>query len=148
MTPNELYKRTPERIDNDVNCLYGCYYNYIPEIEALQYGGGMIEDSANRIAIHYYKDFDYDGRRVWQLAAVKFDGKFVMIIQNAGREGDDWSKRFITDNYAYADMVRYIATLLPPGEDRSQDDIVDSDEEIKGLTCFYGGDLDGHFERY
>ena len=148
MTPKELYKRIPERIDNDVNRLYGCYFNYIPEIEALQYGGGMIEDRDNRIAIHYYKDFDYDGRRIWLLAAVKFDDKFVMIIQNAGREGDDWSKRFITDHYTYVDMVKYIATLVPPGDDRSQDDFVDASEEIKGLTYFYGGDLDGHFERY
>lgn len=148
MTPKELYARTPERIDNDINRLYGCYYNHIPEIEALQYCGNMLEDKSNRIAIHYYKDFDYDGRRVWCLAAVKFDGMFVMIIQNAGREGDDWSKRYVTDLYAYADMVRYITTLIPPDDDKSQNDFVGFDEDIEGLTRFYGGELDGYFERY
>ena len=148
MKPAELYKRTPERIDNDINRLYGCYFNHIPEIEALQYGGGMLEDKDKRIAIHYYKDFDYDCRRIWALAAVKFDDQFVMIIQNAGREGDDWHKRFITDSHVYIDMVRYIATLVPAGEDRSQDDFVDLNEDINGLTHFYGGDLDGYFERY
>ena len=56
MKPTDLYKRTPERIDKDINRLTGCYFNHVPEIEAFEYGG-YIEDGKNeRVEFHYYKD--------------------------------------------------------------------------------------------
>lgn len=149
MTPNELYKRTPESIDNDINIFSGCYYNFLPEIEELE--NCWFDDKEicqNRIQINYYKDFDFDGRRFWRLCAIKFDDEFVMIIQNAGREGDDHTGRFITNKYRYYEMVHYVKRLMPAGEDVSEEDIVDANKDIKTLDKFYGNELDGYFERY
>jgi len=150
MTPKELYTRTPERIDNNVNRLYGCYFNHVPEIRAVPYCGDFLEDKAKRIEIHYFKDFCFDGRRTWTLAGVKFDGEFIMIIQNAGREGDDYTERFITNKDGYPDMVAYIASLIPPDDltDQSYADYIGEDEDLDKLDTFYGNTLDGYFERY
>lgn len=147
MKPRELYKRKPERIDKDINCLYGCYYNHVPEIEDFSHGV-YIEDGLNkRIEIHYYKDFCFDGRRTWVLAAVKFDDKFVMIIQNAGREGDDHTARFITNKNRYIKMVKYIKSIIPVEPDDDIRDMFNLDDDITILTSFYGNDLDGEFKQ-
>jgi len=149
MKPSELYQRKPEKIDNNINVLHGCYFNHVPEIELFSEPCYMEPIKNSRITIHYYKDWCYDGRRTWMLAAIKFDDKFVMIIQNAGREGDDHEARFITDKPLYDEMVSYIRTLVRPLiEDRSLGEVVDVDTDIKNLTKFYNGDLDGLFEHY
>lgn len=148
MKPEELYKRIPERIDNDVSQLHGCYYNHIPEIDELNCGE-YFNNKNTRVAIHYYKDHCFDGRRVWILAAIKFDDVFVMITQNAGREGDDSSARFITNKPKYDEMINYLKTLLLlPKEDVSSDVVYEEDSDISSLTTFYGNTLDGDFETY
>lgn len=148
MKPEELYARQPESVDKDVNRLFGFYYNHIPEIEEHEHNG-YIEDGKNdRVTFNIYKDYCFDGRRTWTLAAVKFDSEFVMVIQNAGREGDDCTGRFITDKPKYDEMVAYIKTLLPAGEDVSDCDVVDKADDIPGLAVFYGNNLDGVFKPY
>jgi hypothetical protein len=126
VTPAELYARKPERVDHIVGVLGGFYYNHMPEIDD---GYMPYEDPNKRIAIRYYKDFDFDGRRFWRLAAVCFDGLPFMIIQNAGREGDDHHRRFITDLHQYKDAVKYVLSIAK---------IPDRHETEK----------DGYFERY
>jgi hypothetical protein len=150
MTINELYKRKPEKIDNDMNCLFGHYYNHIPEIEEFNCYAYFDPDKIEhpRVEIHYYKDFCFDGRRVWVLAAVKFDNEFVMVIQNAGREGDDHSARFVTDKTRYTTMVAYLRSLLPDNEEEDSTTETPIDENIPSLTHFYGNDLDGIFEHH
>jgi len=149
MTPNELYKRTPEFVDKDINAFAGCYYNHIPEIPELEnHYFELSQITARRIEFRYYKDFDFDGRRYWRLGAVTFNDEFVMIIQNAGREGDDYTGRFITNKDLYYKMVDYIKTLMPPKDPLSDDDIVNIDDDIPALDKFYGNELDGYFERY
>lgn len=149
MTPNELYKRTPERIDQNLYVLYGCYYNHIPEIEEFDNSFGFDFETNDRVEIHFYKDFDFDGRRFWRLASVKMDGEFVMIIQNAGREGDDYVDRFITNPTKYKEMVEYIKSLIVTEyEDLSEEHVVDGDVDCRTLTKFYGNELDGYFTRY
>lgn len=73
-----------------------------------------------------------------------------MIIRNAGREGDDFCDRFITDYKLYQDMVKYLATLIKPNSQMKPADgeIRKLNDDIPNLTDFYGNDLDGHFERY
>lgn len=155
MTPNELYKRMPENSHFDLDNLVGFYYNHIPEIDAHDISNA--NETEQRVLIKEYKFFDFDGRRFWRLASVWFDGtkddkladayKPVMIIQNAGREGDDYDGRFITDEKLYLEMVTYIRSLI---NDRpyQTSDVVDPDVDINNLTSFYGNELDGHFERY
>jgi len=148
MTPNELYKLTPEKIDNNINILHGCYYNFVPEVRGFDFCQDIPSSAAVQLEIHYYKDFDFDGRRYWRLAAVKYNGTFVMIIQNAGREGDDWAERFITNVEAYIDMIGHIQSLVPTGRVDMVEDFIDVDVDIKTLDEFYGNKLDGFFERY
>lgn len=147
MTPNELYDREPEQvvlaIEPDtrlVGYLDGCYYNHVPEVdEHAQY------NASDRVECRIYKDFNFDGRRFWRLASIWFDGKPVMIVQNAGREGDDWAKRYVTDQKAYAEMVYHIMSLMKPELDMGGHDFVDPDTDIEDLTSFYGNELDGYF---
>lgn len=143
-TPNELYAMTPEETTNDVSRLVGCYYNHIPEIDEY---AEFYHIETPRIEIKYLKDWCYDGRRVWQLATVWFWNKPVMIIQNAGREGDDHRVRFITDPEQYKLMIEYIIALMEIPEPKLED-VYKPDEDIDGLTEFYGQSLDGYFERY
>jgi hypothetical protein len=144
MKPSELYARTPERVDYEIGNLIGFYYNHVLEIENNHLPW---EDPNKRVEFRCYKYFNFDGRRFWRLAAVYFDGQPVMITQNAGREGDDHRKRFITDFPRYQNMVAYLMSLVRP-EDWKNQDIVKPDDEIEGLDEFYGNKLDGHFERY
>jgi len=68
-----------------------------------------------------------------------------MIIQNAGREGDDHRRRFVTDKEKYKEMIKYIRTLLESEEEI--EDYFDPNEDIQGLDSFYGHTLDGVFKR-
>ncbi len=149
MTPAELYRMKPESRTKDISCLVGCYYNFIPEIDESDFTctGDLKENT--RVEINIYKYFDFDGRRFWRLASVEFDHTFVMITQNAGREGDDHAVRYITDADAYRGMIEYIRSLLPVlTVDKDAEKIVQVDDDIKGLTNFYGNELSEHFERF
>jgi hypothetical protein len=145
MKPQELYDREPEKIETDINYLFGCYYNFLPEIENSYVW--IKPEEIKDIEVKIYKDFDFDGRRFWKLASVWYRGKPVMITRNAGREGDDHSSRFVTDESLYKKMVKYIKTLLPV-EFTEVEDVVDPNEDIKDLETFYGNTLDGYFERF
>lgn len=156
MTPNELYNRTPEQTDTDINMLIGCYYNHIPEISDTDLFLGSDKISAiqeqltwsQKVQIKYYKKHCFDGRRVWILASVWFDGSPVMIIQNAGREGDDWAERFITDPHQYVQMVKYINSLIPFEVDERDADVVNPNKEIRNLTAFYNYSLNDYFDHW
>ena len=155
MSPEELYARTPEEIvqwNDDTWTLgqyfHGAYFNFIPELPDHIC---QLFDPKNRIEFHIYKDFNFDGRRFWRLCGVWYKGKPVMILQNAGREGDDYSESFITDFIQYKRMTKYLRKHATMHDDTKEDDerIVDPsvDMGIK-LTEFYGNELDGYFERY
>lgn len=146
MKPKELYARAPESVDHGLGILHGFYYNHVPELE---HDILPAEDPHQRVAVRYYKNFNFDHRRFWALAAVCFDGLPFMIIQNAGREGDDHAERFVTDEGTYWAAMRYLKTiaLVPEHHVDRAKDVVDPDVDIKGLTDFYGNSLDGYFER-
>jgi len=149
VTPAVLYERIPERIDCAVGILKGCYYNHVPELE-FDILPHEVENS--RVQIRYYKDFNFDGRRFWRLASVWYETKECfwkpfMIIQNAGREGDDHYKRFVTDVGLYAEAVRYLKTVsLVP--DKGDSDVVNPFDDVPKLTDFYGNSLDDNFEMH
>lgn len=146
MKPSELYARKPEEVTTDITCLAGCYYNHMPEIENFDSVRWNIVQPDGKLKIHIYKYHSFDCRRFWQLAGVSFNDYMFMIIQNAGREGDDHSNRFITDMGAYRQAVNYIWSLIPPNEKDYKE--YDVHEDIKGLDEFYGNKLDGYFDRW
>lgn len=138
MKPNELYQKTPETISKCLGHLKGFYYDHIHELSDSRnvdsYWG--LENKNEKVEIKYYVDHCFDGRRTWTLASVWFEEKPIMVIQNAGREGDDHRVRFITDAENYKRMLHYISTLLE--EDDVTLESVDPDEDIPTLDTFYG----------
>lgn len=140
MKPSELYAREPEKVNMDTSVLFGCYFNHMPEIQdGWQYN--YLELANSHIQIRYYKNYSYDGRRIWRLASVWFDDKPFMIIRNAGREGDDHASRFVTDVNTYRAAVSYLRSILPP-QFQEISNVVSVDDDIRDLTTFYGDSLD------
>ena len=159
MTPNELYAREPEKVihplgedssygpDYQLRHFVGCYYNHLGNDFNIWDIEGI--NRSTRVSLKIYKDFDFDGRRFWRLLSVWFDNTPVMILQNAGREGDDWVGRIITDGEMYNNMMNHIRSLFRYKHDDEFDgDLCDPDVDYPSLTEFYGNSLDGSFERY
>lgn len=142
MTPKQLYEMTPESTEKSLYPLAGCYYNHLPEAGDSH---EWISSETDRVEVRTIKYFDYDGRRYWRLATVWFDSKPVMVIQNAGREGDDHRERFVTDHAQLMAMASHVRSLMKPEEPR---DVVAIDADLPELTDFYGQSLAGPFEQY
>lgn len=143
MTPNELYAMKHESIGT-LNMLNESMHSHISEsdINYIPY-----DTLAPKVEIRIIKYFEFDYRRFWRLATVWYEDKPVMIIRNAGREGDDHSSRIITDKAAYVDMIRYIRSLLAI-EFQSEDSYKDPNEDIVNLDSFYGNSLSSTFVRH
>jgi hypothetical protein len=154
MRISDLLQRKPDRIECDFSMLFGHYYCFVPEAE--DHAGNdawrLSTHDSPRIEIRIYKDHHYDHRRFWRLAAVYFDGEPVMITQNAGREGDDFHRRFIVDQHRYFGLVRAILEIPSKMECKGEplNDLCSPDEDLgDALTAFYNAHLDqGYWERY
>lgn len=153
-TPNMLYELEPERVItegilsiNDL-LLWGHGFNHIPEIEVDNYMFSSSFSETDKIEVRIYKDFNFDHRRFWRLASVWYEGKPVMIIRNAGREGDDHSSRFVTDSAQYYKMIYHILTLRVFDVEETYNDTVDPDTVVPKLLEFYENSLFGWFERF
>jgi hypothetical protein len=148
MTPNDLYNYNYHNDDvtYNISTLAGCYYTHIPELETelqrCSYGNIMLTQT--RVSVKTVKYHSYDGRRIWHLATVWLDDKPVMVIQNAGREGDDHAARFVTDLDAYREMVAYLRSIIPIEWDETE--VMDRMQDNPALTRFYDQSLDGYFE--
>lgn len=138
MTPKELLQLQPEETSQDVSILVGCYYNHIIESGINHLPPWIKQD---RVQLRYYRNYYFDSRRCWILASVWFDEKPVMIVQNAGREGDDHAKRFILDYDIFVKMLGYLSMIYsPPDMERPVKDMVEMDQDLP-LTSFYGCSL-------
>jgi hypothetical protein len=135
--------------------LVGCYYNHIPE---------LVDYNNNHVLDGFYNDglivktiahFDYDGRRYWNLSMVYFKDISFMMVQNAGREGDDHAHRFIFNDGKYKEIIAELSTIENPSEyaifDNAIDGIIlnddttiveDLEEYCKEYTQFYGNDIE------
>lgn len=134
MNMNELYARTPERETFDLNLIK----DHIYESGYNQLDGDR--QSNTRIQIKAISELQLDARRVWRLYTVWFKDMPFMVCQNAGREGDDFSQRYISDLQLFKEAMNYIRMLcfLEPnfGQARTNPEI-----DIEALTSFYDGDL-------
>lgn len=148
----ELYEKEPEYITHDLSVISEHINEAdIPEMYELvwNYPGQIAE----RIDICILKHFDFDYKpSFWQLATVWFDGNPVMICQNAGRKGGDYTARFITDRDKFFEMCKYIhilfASRFDPSEKYKEIKIIDANETRTDLLKFYGNSLTDRFERY
>jgi hypothetical protein len=151
MTPNDLYSRMPVSVDVGIGNLFGCYFNHIAEIDSMvagdyDYKYGVDHSMFTLVEVRDVFYYNFDGRRFWRLATVWFKNEPVMVIQNAGREGDDHHERFITNADAYKAMLSYIVSLLPVSETTVT--AVDPSQDIPNLDSFYDHTLGGYFERW
>lgn len=131
MKPSELYEMEPIRETEDIYNLSGMVEVNMMDIE--------VEEN-EKIVLKYYADPYIDGRRVWQLFSVWFDGKPVMVCQKAGREGRDHTDAFVTDPKAYNEMNEYLFSLRD--EYLWDDNIYSPDSDIENLISFYGSTLE------
>ena len=136
MTPAELYALEPQERTHTLGHLNGFYFKHVPEVDRLP-----PEDLGKRIEIRWAKYHNLDYRRYWALGSIWFDGRPFMIIQNAGREGDDHYRRFITDDDTYREAARYLKSIELVTESALDSAIVPLDVDLPGLTEFYGGAL-------
>lgn len=144
MNAKEIYALPSESETQDLNCLKGCYYNHVPELG----DDWWVENGNNKVVIKTIKEFYFDYRRFWALRTVWFDEVPVMVIQNAGREGDDHDARYITNENAYREMIVYIKTLIPVEQIEELPDLLGENIDLSSLTNFYGNELNGYFERH
>ncbi len=115
--------------------LTGCYFSHAPELSQTSH---LDEHTPNeRVSVRVVHRTTFDHRRYWQLATVWLDESPFMVIQNAGREGDDHYARFITDLDTYGEAVRYLLSLAPV----APADVVDPDEPRDDLDRFYGDSI-------
>lgn len=139
MTPRELYEITPESTTYDINIAFEYFRgSHFPEVcDSSYYFSEQELSKNNRITIKIYKDVNLDERRIWRLMSAWLDNHPVMVMQNAGREGDDHIRRFITDIDRYNEMVEFIAISMMNLTLTSIPDVVDIDTDIEDLTEFY-----------
>jgi len=148
MTPADIYAMPVKQTERDLSVLVGCHYNHIPE--AAQYHWDLDFSKNARAELRVVEWFNFDGRRFWLLGSVWFDDKPVMVIQNAGREGDDHRMRFVTDMKTYGEMIGYLCSLRKMGDlqsDHADTRWVKPDQDCGDLTEFYGDRL-GCLERH
>lgn len=138
-TARALYDAEPTDVivgERVIDELVGCYYNHMPELGEFVNPEGMLPNE--RVEVEIVHRADFDSRRYWQLATVWLDGAPFMVIQNAGREGDDHYARFITDPLLYQEAARYLRSLIAMFDGAVQKDVIGVDEERTDLDQFYG----------
>lgn len=147
MRPIDLYRMEPQDISRSIGKLHGSNYDHLEELtrklNVFSYYG--LEDANEKVEIRYYAHYFFDERREWRLASVWFEDKPVMIIQNAGREGDDHARRYITDENAFKQMLDYIEFIIQEGEE-DPIDVVSEDDDIEELDTFYGHTLASFYD--
>lgn len=135
MTPNQIYALPYESAQTEDHYEWG--QGHFPELDAYLYEGF---EPTPLVEFRTVKYVYIDGRRYWSLRTVWYQGHPVMILQNAGREGDDHKQRFITDGSRFAHMLEYIRSKHIPSESFTSD-YVDPDLDNPSLTSFYGMSL-------
>lgn len=140
MTANQIYA-LPEAPGSAMDLweLSGCYYSHVPEVDLSQIDHAQV----TRVTLKRHGYYREDGQRYWSLASVWLDGHPVMLVQNAGREGDDHAARFITDQERYGQLVGYLVSLQRR-EAYERGSFIDPDEDQPALTEFYGRNLSEH----
>ena len=142
MTASELYAMQPQYDTMDVGLLCGFYYNHIPEVG--DYVLDVLPEHNKLVVVRVLKEHHIDARRFWRLATVWYDGVPVMVVQNAGREGDDHHARFITDVDQYTKMIGYLWSIKSNNK-FDTNELIDPEHDNSLLDYFYGHGLNSTF---
>lgn len=136
----ELFAQTPHRVETGIEMLVGSRYNHVPEIPDCDlYGVRYREDFCPDISVHVFHEAVYDYRRSWVLFGVRYNGAWVMLCSNAGRELDDYARRQVVDADAYVAMIAYIRRELIRHGETPPPEHTPLDAEVE--FTFYGHDV-------
>lgn len=123
--------------------------DWLPEVEGLEWGitTELLEtlEAEGRLKVKRLVEKYHDHRRFAAIHTLWFDGKPVMLTQNAGREGDDFKQRWITDTETFVVLCSYLRSRL--ATDVSQEDTVDPEALFyeEEIFQFYGEDFASQF---
>jgi len=138
-SPSELYALKPVSVHYDVDSLVRAH---IPEIDAFSLDSDAIGES-KRIEYRELVFNTQDSYRTWQLGSVWLDGKPVMVVNNSGRGGDEYSERWITDAALYSEMVVYLWAFV---KETDVTGFVKADTKIPAMTEFYGNTIHDFYD--
>lgn len=138
MSPEELFRLTPLRTTRE---LHELHHTAVPEL-GIYSESDLYPDRLSRpnllVQINTYAEYIQDHRRYWRTCGVLFDKNPMMILVNAGREGDDYYERYILDAVLYKQMIIYVKSLmLPPEHAYKPIDVIDPKTDIPELTDYY-----------
>lgn len=116
--------------------------DWFPEVPQLEDGltAAMRKELENdgRLVLKRLLYEELDWHRFTSMHTLWWDGRPVMLVQNAGRAGSDVRRRRITDAAAYRDMCCYLLSKVPL--EQSDEEVVDADAELyeEELFCLHG----------
>lgn len=139
-SPAELYAMKPVSVHHFLYHLINVHLN--DEVSPYDLDLDVVE-AEKRIEVRELVNHDFDGRRVWMLRTIWFDGKPVMVVSASGRDADEYHDRWITDGNQYADMIRYLRSFTPQTQERG---FVEASAKIPAMTEFYGSTIHDFYD--
>jgi hypothetical protein len=146
VTIKDLLKKSPKTINNDLDFLSGPYYNHLPEAffgqdqnEAFPWWTFKTFDCIkNLVYVHKMEDC----RRFHYLAIITFNDIPVMVYRAAGREGDDFNDRFITNRDVFNEMIMFIdSKFVLESKTNEGNYVVDIETHDVDMASFYFEDF-------
>jgi hypothetical protein len=163
MTPQELYDLPPEKIKEVSKKIYELLLydhshghlnifadHFSPsgfdfDLYTSQYDLYKSAPEDPHFEIRIIEHHHTDTRRYWRTATVWLNSKPVMVVQNAGRDGDDWIRHWVTDQPLYFELCQYVRSevlrlIAPKIRDELRDPqlLIDPNTQIKELDEYYG----------
>lgn len=141
MTPAQVYEMPEVFHSNGISVmtideLCSFTTNHFPEVDLFELSYDKVRAKGDITVVthaYHYEDF----RRYWALWSAWFRGKPFMVLQNAGREGSDHNKRFVTSAPLYWDAIDSLRTCYKDSGGSCRD-IYSYWEHINELDSFYG----------
>jgi hypothetical protein len=144
MTARDIYGAAVAEEKADCSDLFGCYYSHMPEVpgEVALQARDRTYWAANALLVektHYRRQSD--ARRFHAVRSYWLNGVPFLVTLNAGREGDDYARRFVTDRAVYAAAVSHVRALYrPPASDPpgGGQEVRNDFDPLPELGDFYG----------
>jgi hypothetical protein len=141
-SPAELYALKP--VDTD----YGSWHTISTHFQEDNFSYFDVDTDAvaqtQRMETRTLVNHDYDGRRGWTLQTVWFDGKPVMVVTSSGRDGSEYTERWITDPEQFGKLLAFLKSFAPEPEGLSG--FVKADTKIPAMTEFYGHTIHDYYD--
>lgn len=123
--------------------------DWFPELGSVWQDSSDVLDAlaaAGRLTVTELICDNIDGRRYVSMHTLRLDGKPFMVVQNAGREGDDHRKRWVTDKEAFQQALSHLTVHMAETDDEVAD-LVDPGAPmwVDEVLFFYSTDFSGRF---